>query len=248
MSGKRLEGLTERISEAVNIGGGAAAISRATGYQRSTINNWTSGQSEPSASALIRIAQVTGASLTWLATGEGSMRSQPVGESLGMAVQRVAMPQHGLGAALRGEYGPAAGASPYREVPRKAFHVSAGDGAIVEEPLADLPPLAFRADWLRRAVTAPDKAVILTVRGDSMVPTIQDGDLVLIDQAARTIGAGGIFVARIGDDVVVKRLAPSQHPGRVRAISDNADLYPPFDAPADEVAIIGRVRWVGRAL
>lgn len=74
MSGKRLEGLTERISEAVNIGGGAAAISRATGYQRSTINNWTSGQSEPSASALIRIAQVSGASLTWLATGEEPMR------------------------------------------------------------------------------------------------------------------------------------------------------------------------------
>lgn len=212
----------DRLSEAVQLAGGPTSAGKALGRTRGTIYAWQRGEGEPSASEISTLCGLIGRSPSWLIWGLDSpadSRSPAVDDDGDLI-----------------------------SVPRKAFHVSAGDGAIVEEPLADLPPLAFRADWLRRAVTAPDKAVILTVRGDSMVPTIQDGDLVLIDQAARTIGAGGIFVARIGDDVVVKRLAPSQHPGRVRAISDNADLYPPFDAPADEVAIIGRVRWVGRAL
>lgn len=42
--------------------------------------------------------------------------------------------------------------------------------------------VAFRKDWLRSIGVAPTSAVIARARGDSMQPTIQDGDMLLIDR------------------------------------------------------------------
>jgi phage repressor protein C with HTH and peptisase S24 domain len=87
------------------------------------------------------------------------------------------------------------------------------------------------------------------VEGDSMTPTLVDGDIVLVDTARKIPTPPGIFVLHDGMGLVAKRLEhiPQSDPPRVRIISDNS-FYQPYECTADEVNIIGRIRWFAREM
>jgi phage repressor protein C with HTH and peptisase S24 domain len=87
------------------------------------------------------------------------------------------------------------------------------------------------------------------VEGDSMMPTLHDGDIVLVDLGRRAPTPPGIFVLHDGMGLVAKRLEhiPNSDPPRVRIISDNP-LYKPYEGSGDEVNIIGRIRWFAREM
>ena len=57
------------------------------------------------------------------------------------------------------------------------------------------------------------------------------------------------FVLHDGMGLVAKRLdhIPNSEPPRVRIISDNP-LYSPYEGTAEEVNIIGRIRWFAREI
>ena len=135
-----------------------------------------------------------------------------------------------LGAPLSGS-----AASPLMPVPRLDALVSAGPGALVDADRATgaeaLDPAVLRRLGVRMA-----DASIVTARGESMLPTIADGDELLVNQADRAIGTGGIFVARLDGALVVKRLSRSD--AGVRIISDNP-AYPPLERA--DLDVIGRV-------
>jgi hypothetical protein len=59
----------------------------------------------------------------------------------------------------------------------------------------------------------------------------------------------GIFVLDDGMGLVAKRLEhiPNSDPPAVRVISDNP-LYPAYERTADEIRIIGRIRWFAREI
>jgi phage repressor protein C with HTH and peptisase S24 domain len=87
------------------------------------------------------------------------------------------------------------------------------------------------------------------VEGDSMVPTLHDGDAVLVDMTRQFPSPPGIFVLDDGMGLVAKRLEhiPNSDPPAVRVISDNT-LYPAYERTADEIRIIGRIRWFAREI
>ena len=95
----------------------------------------------------------------------------------------------------------------------------------------------------------PDFGRPYHVEGDSMMPTRQDRDIVLVDTSRRSPTPPGIFVLHDGMGLVAKRLEhiPNSDPPRVRIISDNAH-YSPYEGLADEVNIIGRIRWFAREM
>jgi phage repressor protein C with HTH and peptisase S24 domain len=66
-------------------------------------------------------------------------------------------------------------------VPRYDVRVSAGGGSVIHsEQIVD--HLSFQYDWFEREVgISPKHAVVVEVRGDSMVPDLHDGELVIID-------------------------------------------------------------------
>jgi hypothetical protein len=134
-------------------------------------------------------------------------------------------------------------------VPRLDVGASAGPGAIDGEERR-LGRIAFDPLWLRRIGVGDGKALsVIRVQGDSMVPTLSDGDEILVDRGdAAPRLRDGIYVLRIEDALVVKRLALVPAGSRVSIRSDN-DAYPGWpDCALSAIDVVGRVVWVGRRL
>lgn len=124
-------------------------------------------------------------------------------------------------------------------IPRLPLGASAGPGAFAdgEEPFG---AFGATAPWLRRNNLDPARLSAIAVVGDSMEPTLRDGDEIIVD---RTPGPrrDGIHVVRVDGALLVKRLEMGR-PGVVVLKSDNR-IYDPIELSLSEVEIIGRVVW-----
>lgn len=130
------------------------------------------------------------------------------------------------------------------EVPRLAIGAAAGAGALASDE-APFDSFRFSPRWLRDAGLTLDQLSTIRVTGDSMVPLLNDGDEILVDRAQRSL-RDGVHVVRLGDVLLVKRLAPAGR-GRATLISEN-QAYPPAEVSLDELEIVGRVVWKGGRL
>src|SRR3546814_16226882 len=85
--------------------------------------------------------------------------------------------------------------------------------------------------------------------GDSMFPTLSDGDEILVD-ASDAAGRlrDGIYVLRVDGAIMVKRLAVNPAGHDFTVTSDNP-AYPPRTGLAlNAVPVIGRGVWMGRRI
>ena len=141
---------------------------------------------------------------------------------------------------------PVGGLVPVKRIPVRA---SAGPGAMVDDQ-AGKPYFAFDERWLKSlTATAPDSLSIIRVEGDSMAPTLNAGDDILVDlgDCADRL-RDGIYVLRVDDALVVKRIALHPVGRRVTVQSDNP-AYPDWpDCDIDDIECIGRVIWAGRKI
>lgn len=155
----------------------------------------------------------------------------------------------GVDESLLGGSGIAAdpGAAELVTVPRFDIKASAGPGAFTEaeRPIAHL---GFSPAWLKQLCgSSPDTLSIIRVQGDSMSPTLNDGDDIMVDRSPDGIRLrDGIYVLRQEDSLMVKRVAV--HPGSPRlTISGDNSAYPSWpDCETNAVEVIGRVVWAGR--
>ncbi len=130
------------------------------------------------------------------------------------------------------------------DVPRLALGASAGGGAVAGEE-ASFGALRFANRWLREQGLEPAMLSAIAVAGDSMAPTLRDGDEILVDRTPRPL-RDGIHVVRVEDTLLVKRLDTAR-PGTIALVSDNP-AYRPIELPADGLTVIGRVVWKGGRL
>ena len=129
-------------------------------------------------------------------------------------------------------------------VPMAEAKLNAGGGQVVIlEHYGEL--YAFRKDWLRQVATSAHNIVLMMVEGESMTPTISDGDTVMIDMGRTRIKSGSIFAIGIEDTIIIKRLEYLVN-GRIRIISDNRQEYAPYEADSREIRIIGEVIWCAK--
>lgn len=129
-------------------------------------------------------------------------------------------------------------------VPVYDIAASAGPGTYVDYEM-QIAQLSLPRDYLKSLTsTGPDQLAIIRVKGDSMEPTLRDGDIVLVDRAKTSYGFDGLFVIQIDGTLHVKRLARSGRNGVVSVLSDNP-LYPSVEYARSDVEIIGKVRWRG---
>ena len=124
----------------------------------------------------------------------------------------------------------------------------AGAGASLETSDAIVGYYAFRTDFLGREHISERQSVLMDVRGDSMEPTLKDGDTVLIDQTEKDILDGRIYVVTLGDELRVKRVQKGWD--GIVLTSDNPRYSDIHIAARDLEAfkVHGRVRWVGKML
>lgn len=132
-------------------------------------------------------------------------------------------------------------------VPRLDVQASAGPGATPGLE-ATLGHYGFDRSWLQQISGGkPENLSIVRVRGDSMAPTLLDGDDILVDRFdghARV--REGIYVLDRDDTLLVKRVGLGPSAGRLHITSDNP-AYPSWpDCNAAEVRLVGRVVWSGR--
>jgi len=134
-------------------------------------------------------------------------------------------------------------------VPYVSAAASAGPGALVFEERVSAR-IAFRNDWLRELTGgSPTSLSVISVTGDSMTPTLADGDDILVDSndGAERL-RDGIYVLRIEDMLNVKRVAMNPSGKRFEIRSDNP-AYPVWrNCDLKSVSIIGRVIWAGRRI
>lgn len=131
-------------------------------------------------------------------------------------------------------------------VPKLAIGASAGAGASIEGEAVE-GEVAFDPQWLRGLGADPRALSIIRVEGDSMAPTLSDGDDIMVDggdAAARL--RDGIYVLRMDDVLMVKRVARAPGQGRISVISDNPHYRSWDDLPMASVQLVGRVVWTGR--
>lgn len=182
----------------------------------STIRGYLSG-SIPSLDKAVLIAQAAQVDLNWLATGKGAMPSNQ--ES---SIE-----------------------SEFAMIPGYSVQVSAGSGAFPdnEQPSRRL---AFRHKWLRYRGLNEKDLVLVFAKGDSMEPTIEDNNTLMIDTSQRDLNDGSIYVIRSNDHLIVKRVQRLLNQS-ILLISDNKAYQPiQVNLDTDDLQVIGRVVWIGK--
>jgi phage repressor protein C with HTH and peptisase S24 domain len=132
-------------------------------------------------------------------------------------------------------------------IKRHPVKASAGPGAIVGAEFGK-PYFGFDERWLKGLTPSPASNLsIVRVEGDSMSPTLNDGDDILVDLGdAGDRLRDGIYVLRVDEALLVKRLALNPVGRRLTVQSDNP-AYPDWpDCSLDDIQCIGRVIWSGR--
>lgn len=213
--------LATRIDSVAHQVSGSSALARLCDVSESVVRKWRGGESEPTTTNLVAIARAGNVTLDWLAAGIEPKRS---GETLRL--------------------------DDYALVNVYDVEAAAGQGAFVNNEVTG-EALALHRDWLARNIgVSPDNLAIISVRGDSMEPTLQRGDVIMVNRAATAPGEG-IYVFLLDGWLFIKRLQLRE--GVLWAISENTTASPSFALPKfdefpERSGVVGRVVWVGRKL
>jgi phage repressor protein C with HTH and peptisase S24 domain len=214
--------LRQRLRHIVDRFGSVAELSRAVGVTDNAVYKWLSGRGQPTLSNLVALAHVAHVSIEWLATG------------------------HEAGGPKKSN-GQATNPEDYVFVPRYDVRITSGrnGNAIRSEQVVDY--LAFKNDGVRtRLNTDPRNLLLIEAIGDSMTPTLEDSDLLLVDLGEPRFKHDGVYVIRRNSDLAVRRLQ-RRPDGKLLIISDNP-AYTPVVVSAEGVRIIGRVIWAAGRL
>ncbi len=185
-----------------------ADIARATGKSSAAVTKWLRGENVPKTEALKQIAKLLNVDDEWLLTGKGSSSAIPHLTPVATWDDETPLDEDEV------------------EIPFfKDFSFACGSGAINEHIANEKRKLRMSKATLRNLSISKENAVAATASGDSMSPTIQDGDTIHIDLGRTEIKDGRIFVICIGGLHYAKRLYNMPF-GGVRIVSDNSAEFP----------------------
>lgn len=183
-----------------------------------TIQRWEKGEQVPDSNYLMRIAKITGVTPHWLLTGNGEMFQQNIERNI------IPLPT--------GRY-------------RKVDLVSV---PLLSSVPGGAPSLMFHPDHVEKYITVDDvndpNAFALEVKGNSMAPRIEDGDVIIVSPKLEA-HSGDICVVRVIDEDTVKRIKID--PNFLHLIPLNPE-YEPIVIRKKDVAFIWRVVKVIKSL
>jgi len=209
-----------------------AAFANMIGVHKNSLGNYERGERTPDASFLLKL-MAAGFNPNWVLSGEGAMRLEGIAD-------QVAEGDTQYSAAAE-----PAGSREFSYVNRVLVGASAGYGSVVDEERPG-PRMAFQTAWLRHEGLDPAHLAVIEARGDSMEPTIHSGDALLVDVSRKEIRGDGIYVIRIDDQLLVKRLQADMRGGVIVKADNRA--YGDLVVPEPEILLAGKVVWIGHKL
>ncbi|WP_081668467.1 XRE family transcriptional regulator [Sphingomonas phyllosphaerae] len=132
-------------------------------------------------------------------------------------------------------------------VPVASIDMAYGMGGTFADGHVNVEVMHFPRPWLEAMTRTPAASLTWARgRGNSMSPTIEDDDIVLIDRSDRRVqDQDAIWAFTIGDIAMMKRLRVRGD--KVTILSDN-DRVPPDEAHPDEINVVGRVSHIIKRL
>lgn len=153
---------------------------------------------------------------------------------------------------LGGErHGQIASPSEYIMIPRYDVRGSCGDGIDVNEVniVDSMPFPASIAKML--SLPEPELLAVVQASGDSMSPTINDGQVLIVNTVDVEPKSTKIYLVCLNHRLFIKRLIYTPDGWIMRSDNPNKDNYPDFKiepSQVDQVDIQGRVVWQSGAL
>lgn len=129
-------------------------------------------------------------------------------------------------------------------VPLVNASLSAGGGSF--ETGGDvIREFAFSKEWLMTKGN-PSDMILMRVIGDSMEPVISAGDMVLVNQALRSVTPYQVYAVRVEEAIYIKEL--ELLPGKRLVLHSYNRRYSPIELDmngdfADSVSILGKIIW-----
>ncbi|NWA30081.1 LexA family transcriptional regulator [Pseudomonas sp. C6002] len=200
-------------------------------------SKWLNGESMPGGAKMLALANALSVRVEWLEYGRGEMReaaSVPADDRV---------PPRGFDLADDKNY---------TGVLQLTARGSTGDGED-NSHVEIRGVMAFKSEWLRANNLNQRHLDVIYANGHSMEPTINDGDVLLIDESKIEPKDGQVFAMQSeSKGTIVKRLVKSDFDGWIIR-SDNPDKArygdeTLRDGEINEVRIIGRVVWRGGML
>ena len=185
----------------------------ATGASKGTVTNWISGVNNPTGKRLVQLAQALKTTSSWLLTGNSTpefTQVEPWDSNTPLDDDEIEIPFF------------------------KDFSFACGGGSIGEAIANETRKLRMSKATLRNLSITKENAVAATAIGDSMSPTIKDGDTIHVDLGRKNIKDGKIFAICLGGLFYCKRLY-NLPLGGVRIVSDNSTEFPEIHLNAQEV-------------
>lgn len=216
--------ISARIKQCADLLGGVSALAKKSGMSRSSLDHYLRGPADFKLSKLKDIARAADQPINWLLDGDNMWR-EPGHDKMPSNAQ---IPDYIL-------------------VPKMNIEVSAGHGA-ANAPEQNGDSLAFRKDWLKSKGLKAENLALVTVRGDSMEPTLPHQSILLVD-TFDTRPSDGIYILLLEDQLFAKRVQV-EFDGSLNIISDNP-VYDRVTLAKNShfnASIKGRVVWVGMDL
>ena len=104
---------------------------------------------------------------------------------------------------------------------------------------------SFHSSFLVRKQGSPETMRLFCIQGNSMEPTLQAGDMIMINQSMQDIRSGSVYLIRLEGELMVKRL--ENRPGGLLLIRSDNPSYETIPVQKDnesiDFAIFGRMVW-----
>lgn len=135
--------------------------------------------------------------------------------------------------------------SSYVEVELYDVKLSAGNGVLATWEARKDEPLLFRKGWFKRKGLSCDDVKAMYVRGDSMEPTLENWDTILVDISDTELVTGDIYAFVYNGKLFIKEACVK--PESIELVSRNIKYKPISieDADTNKLQVLGRMVWRG---
>lgn len=206
--------ISERISALIKQSGlSMRELSRRMKVSNVSLSQWASGRNRPSEEGLEALCEYFEVTPAFVLYGDGNA---PQGQTIALAEDTYSIPL------LR-------------------IDASCGGGSVIDGSAAALIRFVrVSGEFLLRFCASANRQSlqIITVIGDSMEPTLREGDAVIVDLSDKAPRRDGLYCVRLGDGLYVKRVQIL--PSGIALLSDNKSYNPIHVECPDELCVIGR--------